>query len=62
MFRYFSSLFSKTSAEQLVQDTLDNYARQLIEAESQALLSAKMVEFYKDAIKKLNSYNKVANG
>jgi CRISPR/Cas system-associated protein Csm6 len=62
MLYYFSTLFTKKSAEEIVQDTLDNYARQLIEAESQALLSAKMVEFYKDAIKKLNTYNKVANG
>jgi hypothetical protein len=62
MFRYFSSIFCKSTAKELVQESLVTYERALIEAETQALLSAKMVEFYKDAISKLHTYDKTANG
>jgi hypothetical protein len=56
MFRYFKSFFKAGSSQELLAQSLANYERNLIEAETQALLSVKMVEFYKDAIKKLNTY------
>ena len=56
VFTYFSDLFGKGNSQNLVQANIDAYERSLIQAETQALMSIKMVEFYKDAIKKLNTY------
>ena len=62
MFRYISGLFGKGTSQDLVQQNIDAYERSLIVAETQALMSIKMVEFYKDAIKKLNGYKVNTNG
>jgi hypothetical protein len=48
-----ASIFRKPSAEQLVKEALEEYQRQLINAEATAAYQIKMVEYYRDGIKRL---------
>jgi cob(I)alamin adenosyltransferase len=47
------NIFRKPKAEDLVREALEEYQRQLFNAEAAAAYQTKMVEYYRDGIKRL---------
>ena len=53
MIQFFTTMFSKPSAQVIIQRNLADYKRELITAEASAAYSTKLAEFYRQGITRL---------
>ena len=59
MFNYFKNLFNKPTAKQMARETVEEYQRLLLATENQAAYNAKLAEYYREGISRLNKFKPV---